>query len=77
MSTTFTGPQIDMFRLRVIRSAIGLYLKTGMKPNRFYTPKNMRGWAGGFTGKVYPASRRGLEMAYADLGVLMNTPTSA
>lgn len=37
----FTGEQIDMFQAITIRSAIKLYVNTGMKANRAYTPKNM------------------------------------
>jgi hypothetical protein len=62
-----TPAGIDWFRLNVIISAMSLYLKTGIKANRAYTPTNMRMVATEYTGKVYPKSRKGLESAYADL----------
>lgn len=71
MSVLSTPEQIDSYRAKVIYSAIGLYLKTGMKVNRMYTPANMRAAATGYTGAVYPVSRKGLEKAYADLGQLI------
>ena len=71
MSALTTPEQIDSFRAKVILSAVGLYLKTGMKANRMYTPANMRGAVTGYTGATYPASRKGLEKAYADLAALI------
>jgi len=71
MPSLNTPEQIDSYRAKVIYSAIGLYLKTGMKVSRMYTPANMRAAATGYTGTVYPVSRKGLEKAYADLGQLI------
>jgi hypothetical protein len=71
MERALTTPgQIEAFRLRVIMSAIKLYLKTGMKANRAYTPANMRAVASQYTGKTYPRSRKGLEAALNDLNAL-------
>lgn len=68
-----TPATIDWFRAKVIYSAIGIYLKTGMQVNRAYTPANMKRVVSEYTGKTYPRSRQGLEQAYADLGLLINT----
>ncbi len=64
--TTFTGEkEVNTFVLVVIKNAIKLYVNTGMKANRDYTPTNMLKKAGEFTGKVY---RRGqLQLALDDL----------
>jgi hypothetical protein len=75
-STTFAGPDaVALFRAMAIRSAIGLYLKTGMKVNRAYTPTNMARAAGQITGKTY--SRGKLALAGADLTVWIETMQSA
>lgn len=66
-----TPEQIDGFRLRVVYSAINLYLKTGMKANRAYTPENMKRVVSEYTGKTYPRSRKGLESARDDLAQLL------
>lgn len=71
MPSLDTPAQIDSFRAKVIYSAIGLYLKTGMKANRMYTPANMRAAVTQYTGTVYKVSRKGLEQAYTDLGQLI------
>lgn len=42
-SISFDGPeQVALVRLMVIASGAGLYLNTGIKPNRMYTPTRMR-----------------------------------
>lgn len=65
--STLTGPAIDVFRARVITRAIGLYLITGMRVNRAYTPQVMRSVASEYTGKTYTRNRKGLETAHKDL----------
>lgn len=65
--STLTGPAIDVFRAKVVNSAIKLYLNTGMQANRAYTPQAMRSVASEYTGKTYPRSRKGLETAHKDL----------
>ena len=52
--TTFTGTAgVTTFQAIVLRKAIELYQKTGMKPNRAYTPTNMLRTAGRITGKTF------------------------
>lgn len=64
--TTFTGPkEVNTFVLVVLKNAIKLYLGTGMKANRSYTPTNMLAKAGEFTGKTY--KRGQLQLAFDDL----------
>jgi hypothetical protein len=71
MPALTTPEQIDSFRVKVLLSAVGLYLKTGMRANRMLTPANMRAAVTGYTGAPYPASRKGLEKAYYDLASLV------
>jgi len=71
MPVLTTPEQINSFHAKVILSAIGLYLKTGIKANRMFTPANMRAAVTGYTGAPYPASKKGLEKAYADLAQLV------
>lgn len=66
-AVTFTGnKEVGKFVIIVLRSAISLYLKTGMKANRAYTPTNMLRKAGEINGKIY--KRGQLQIAYDDLG---------
>jgi hypothetical protein len=44
-----------------------LYLKTGLKANRMYTPKNMLGVIEQKTGVFYPTSKKGMLKAFEDL----------
>ena len=64
--TAFVGPAaVDLYRAAVLRSALKLYVKTGIKANRMYTPTAMLATAGAITGKRY---RRGqMADALADL----------
>jgi hypothetical protein len=62
-----TPEQIDKFRAITLISAISLYLKCGIIPNRTVTPGNMRKWASGYTGKQYARSKKGMTGALADL----------
>ena len=71
MTALTTPAAIDTFRLTLVTKAIGFYLKTGMQVNRAYTPANLKRVASEYTGKQYPRSRKGLETAYADLGLLL------
>lgn len=68
---TITGNAINWFAARVLLSGLGLYLKTGMQPNRSYTPARMRDAVSGYTGKRYARSRKGLEAAHADLATFL------
>ena len=53
--------------MTVIHSAMKLYLKTGMKVNSMYTPKNMLGIIEQKTGVFYPTSKKGMLQAFSDL----------
>lgn len=64
--TTFTGEkEVNVFVLVALKVAIKLYMDTGMKANRAYTPTRMLVKAGEFTGKIY--KRGQLPIALADL----------
>ena len=58
---------IEIYRMTVIHSAMKLYLKTGLKANRMYTPKNMLGVIEQKTGVFYPTSKKGMLQAFTDL----------
>lgn len=58
---------VSVFAATAVIGGMRLYLKTGMKANRAYTPTNMRAFATRTTGKAYPRSSAGLEAAMADL----------
>jgi hypothetical protein len=54
--TTFSTPQaIQVYRAIVIKHALLLYARTGMKVNSEYTPKNMIAAAQEITGKKFKA----------------------
>lgn len=57
--------QVSRVQFIVIRSAMRLYLNTGMKANRAFTPANMIAFAAQITGKRY--KRTQLREAYLDL----------
>lgn len=55
-STTIYGPDgIAFYRATVIAGGLRLYAKTGMQPNRAYTPKAMMAAAAEITGKRFKA----------------------
>lgn len=58
---------VDMFRGKVLASAIGLWLKTGMLPTRGVGVRDMARMATEYTGKQYAGSKKGLAQAKADL----------
>ena len=68
--TTFTGPEeVSRFVLVTLKSGLKLYAKTGIKPNRAWTPTRMLAKATEFTGVKY---RRGEYMkAHDDLAKLL------
>lgn len=69
----FTTPQqIEAYRIKVIASAMRMYLDHGITASRMYTPPAMREAARTLTGRRYVRSRRGLQEAYADLTALYN-----
>jgi len=68
---TFEGAaQVAAAQVIILAGALRLYLRTGMKPNRAYTPTNMRAAASRITGVEYPRGRRGLELASEHLDTL-------
>ena len=62
-----TPVQIEAFRIRVIQSAMKLYLDHGIRASQMATPQNLRDLTSKLTGKVYTRSRKGLEQAQTDL----------
>ncbi len=62
-----TAHSIEMYRMSVIRSALKLYIKTGMKANSMYTPSNMVQAVAQKTGKVYKRGKNGMTEAFNDL----------
>ena len=62
-----TPVQIEAFRIRVIQSAMKLYLDHGIRASQMSTPHNLRDLTIKLTGKVYTRSRKGLEQAQTDL----------
>lgn len=54
--TSFVGPDaVAAFRAITIASGLRFYAKTGMQPNRAYTPKAMMAAAAEITGKAFKA----------------------
>jgi hypothetical protein len=52
--TTFTGTAgVSTYQAIVLKSALKLYARTGMKVNRAYTPTNMLKLAGQITGQKF------------------------
>jgi hypothetical protein len=66
------GNQITKAQALIVRSAIGMYLKTGIQANRSYTPTAMLKTAGRICGKTY--KRGQLALAYDDLGEFAGIP---
>jgi len=67
MTMISTKHGIEMYRMTVIRSALKLYIKTGMKANSMYTPTNMVQQVTHKTGKVYKRGKAGMTEAFNDL----------
>lgn len=71
-AVSFNGPAaVNVFAMKVLASGLRLYAKTGMKPNRMYTPKAMLETATKYTGKAY--KRGQYEQAAQDLTELAAT----
>lgn len=68
---SISGDAMELYRVLSLRSALSLYLKTGMKVNRAYTPTNMRTAATQYTGATYARSRKGLQAAHDDLAAMI------
>ena len=62
--TVITGEDIPRFQKIVVCSAMTLYINTGMKANRAYTPTNMLAFATQCTGKTFKKGKNGLIAAY-------------
>lgn len=77
-SVSFTGAAaVDVFRLHTLRSALKLYLATGMKPTRGVGLKQMLQLATEFTGKTYANSKAQGAQALVDLAAVAAPMTSA
>ena len=57
------NPSVTRFQAAVLRSALKLYIKTGMKANRAYTVTNMIAMVNKLTGQSIPTTRKYLEQA--------------
>lgn len=76
-AVAITGNAINFFQVACLRSAISLYLETGIKPTRGVGPKQMCALATRYTGTSYKSGRRGLEQALTDIrGILHRDPDS-
>jgi hypothetical protein len=62
-----TAHSIEMYRMSVIRTALKLYMNTGMKANSMYTPSNMLAAISKKSGKKYKKSKQGYAEAFNDL----------
>jgi len=56
---------VQLYRAIALRSGIALYSRTGMKPNRAWTPTAMLATAGSITGRTY--KRGQFQQAFDDL----------
>ena len=64
--TSFVGEQgFETFRAIYLKTGLRLFAKTGMRPNRAWTPTAMLKAAGKITGKVY--KRGQYDLAVTDL----------
>lgn len=66
-----TGNAINWYQVKVVISAMQMYLKHGMQVTRAASPQNLKHIATQYTGKTYARSRKGLETALADLETLV------
>lgn len=54
--TSFNGPDaVNVYAMTVLASGLRMYAKTGMRPNRAYTPKAMMAAAERHTGRKFKA----------------------
>lgn len=65
MTSATTPAEINTYVLIVLKNAIKMYVKFGIKANRKYTPTNMLRKASEFTGVKY--KRGQLQLAHDDL----------
>jgi len=76
--TAFVGQDATaLFAAVTLRSAIKLYVNTGLKANRAYTASAMAAAAGRVTGKKYKTSKPSLTEACADLTEWINAMKAA
>jgi hypothetical protein len=69
--TSFVASDVNIFVLASLASGLRLYAKTGIKPNRNWTPTNMLKTASQHTGKTY--KRGQFEQAAKDLTDIVET----
>ena len=62
-----TAHSIEMYRMSVIRTALKIYVNTGMKANTMYTPSNMLAAISKKSGKPYKKSKLGYAEALKDV----------
>lgn len=70
--TTLTPPQpvddsVRDMQAIIVRRAILLWVESGIKVNRAYTPGNMARTAGNITGLSYTSSKKSLQKAADDI----------
>ena len=71
-----TGPEsIEVYRLIVLRQALTLYAKTGMRPNRHITATDMLRMASEGTGKTYKRGQH--ERAADDIAAVLDAARDA
>jgi len=74
--TTFVGERgVETFRAISLKAGLRLFAKTGMKPNRAWTPTAMLKTAGTITGKVYKRGQYDLAVADLDAWIQSNGTT--
>jgi hypothetical protein len=74
--TLFAGPDaVALYRAIALRSALRLYVETGLRANRAYTPTAMRAAASRITRKPY--KRTELARAMADLTLWIDAMKAA
>ena len=74
--TTFVGKRgVETFRAISLKAGLRLFSKTGMKPNRAWTPTAMLKAAGTITGKVYKRGQYDLAVTDLDAWIDSNGTT--
>ena len=74
--TTFVGKRgVETFRAISLKAGLQLFSKTGMKPNRAWTPTAMLKAAGTITGKVYKRGQYDLAVTDLDAWIDSNGTT--
>lgn len=74
--TTFTGTNgVATYRAIALKSGLGLYVKTGIQPNRAWTPMTMLATASAITGKRYKRGQYVLAIADLESWIAQNGTT--